>query len=79
MNPEKPTIPEVLPLVRAYLAQHPAGGALHIVLGDGNVSDADVKFCIEHAKAHEDAEGLVLAELLLRMSRTQRLKLGAIR
>lgn len=72
----KPTIPEVLPLVRAYYAKgNYAGGALHIVLEDGNVKDSDVRFCISWARQENDADGLALAELLLKMSKTQRIKL----
>jgi hypothetical protein len=71
----KPTIPEVLPLVREYYAEHMAGGTLHIVLDDGNVDDSDVQFCLEYAQREGDEAGVRLAAILLRMSKTQRLKL----
>jgi hypothetical protein len=74
----KPTIPEVLPRFRAYHIRYPEWGALHIVLADGNVSDADVAFCREVAEQRGDAEGLALATLLAQMSRTQRTKLGRL-
>lgn len=41
----RPTVPEVLPLVRAFLERHPAGGSLHIALDDGNLRDSDLEFC----------------------------------
>ena len=75
----KPTIPEVRDSFRAYLAQHPTWGSLHIVLDDGNVEDSSVEFCLDFARECGDAEGERLARILLRMSKTQRLKLGALR
>lgn len=74
----KPTIPEVLPLLREYVATpgNGVGGSLHIVLADGNVADHHVRFCLEQAKAKGDSKGVELAELLLRMSKTQRIRLG---
>lgn len=72
---QKPTVPEVLPLALAYHAQHPVWGSLHIVLEDGNVADKHVLGCAETAAERDDAEGLRLARLLLRMSKTQRSRL----
>lgn len=72
----KPTVPEVLPLVRGYYSKNPVGGNLHVVLDDGNVDDSHVRFCIDQASAAGDTEGLRLGMLLLRMSRTQRKKLS---
>lgn len=76
----KPTIPEVLPVMRAFarLPGNGAAGSLHIVLDDGNVSDEDVRFCLEEARLRGDVPGAELAGLLLRMSRTQRRKLSAL-
>ena len=73
----KPTIPEVLPLVRAYYAKpgNGCGGSLHIVLDDGNVDAADVQWCLRYAQEQGDEDGVRLASLLLQMSRTQRTKL----
>jgi hypothetical protein len=73
----KPTVPEVLPLVEAYYALpgNSVGGSLHVVLDDGNVEDDHVRSCLEYARERGDKEGVELAEVLLRMSRTQRNKL----
>jgi hypothetical protein len=71
----KPTVPEVLPIVREYYEEHAAGGTLHIVLDDGNVDDSDVQFCIDYARRQGDNAGVFLGQILLRMSKTQRLKL----
>jgi hypothetical protein len=45
----RPTVPEVLPLVRRYLEREPTGGSLHIVLDDGNLRDSDLEFCYRFA------------------------------
>lgn len=75
---DKPTIPDVMPLVLEYYALpgNLVGGNLHIVLDDGNVKNSDVEFCINKCREYNDLKGIVLCELLLRMSKTQRLKLG---
>lgn len=78
MSEPKPTIPEVLDRFRAYHQQHPTWGCLHIVLDDENVADADVRYCLAYAQHEGDTEGVALAEILLAMSRTQRLKLGEV-
>lgn len=74
----KPTVPEVLPLVRE-LYNSPGGRAgccLHIVLDDGNIDDDDVDFCIRWAidQQHERCERL--ARILRLCSKTQRRKLS---
>lgn len=74
----KPTIPQVLPLVRALYARHCAGCCLHILLDDGNVEDAHADFCIDYAMGEGHAECLRLAQLLRAMSKTQRRKLSAL-
>lgn len=74
----KITLPEVVGDFAEYLASNPAWGSLHIVLDDGNVDDASVNYCLEHARNVDDIEGARLAEILLQLSKTQRLKLGKI-
>lgn len=78
---EKPTVDVVEHLVRAYYAVHgnEAGGSLHILLDDGNVSDDSVRFCVTSARRQDDEKGEALARVLLRMSKTQRLKLAKLR
>jgi hypothetical protein len=75
--PEKPTVDRVGPLVREFygLPGNGVGGSLHIVLDDGNVEDGSVRFCRDYALEHGDAIGYALANVLLRMSKTQRHKL----
>lgn len=73
----KPTIPEVAPFIRMYYAMdgHGVGGSLHIVLDDGNVEDHSVSFCRTWALERQDYFGAALANILLRMSRSQRWRL----
>jgi hypothetical protein len=80
VNKPKPSIPEVIEDFRAYFAEpgNGAWGSLHIVLDDGNVADHSVAFCVEWSKERGDAEGERLANILLRMSQTQRRKIAGI-
>jgi len=71
----RPTIPDVLDGFVDYLKQHAAWGSLHAVLEDGNVSDRIVRYCLNRAEATGDKEAAELARVLLRMSKTQRLKI----
>lgn len=72
----KPTVPDAKPLVAMVYAGHPAGCCLHIVLDDQNVSDSSVDFCIEWAREKKHALCEVLALMLRRMTKTQRMKLA---
>lgn len=76
----KPTIPEVLPMVRAYYAKpgNGVGGSLHVVLEDGNCERGDVEWCLAYAIAQADGDGAALARVLLKMSETQRRKLAGL-
>lgn len=74
----KPTIPDVIGRFRNYYEINPEWGHLHIVLEDNNYDDEDCEYAIKWAKDVGDLEGLGLARLLLRMSRTQRNKLSMI-
>ena len=77
---EKPTVPEVLPLVKALYAT-PEGGCgccLHIVLDDCNVSDGDVQFCRDYAVERGHTDCVTLSDLLLKMSKTQRHRLARL-
>lgn len=71
----KPSIPQVLSRFTDYLEKNLAWGSLHIVLSDNNVDDDSVRFCINYAEEKGDQEGKELAEILLTMSKTQRLRL----
>jgi hypothetical protein len=79
---DRPTVPEVLEIARAYntvLEQRGSyvWGPLHIALGDGNLEDDSIVFCAERAVEDGDAEGARIAEMLLAMTGTQRRKIYA--
>lgn len=78
-DPRKPTVPEVLPYVRALYAREGggAGCCLHILLDDGNVRQGDADFCYGVAVGREHQDCAELAKLLQRMSPTQRMRLYA--
>ena len=71
----KPTVPQVMPLVRAIYRRNFVGCCLHIVLDDGNTKDSHVQFCLEQAREEGHADCLELAEKIALMSRAQRRKL----
>lgn len=73
----KPTVPDVLPLVRAVYARHCAGCCLHILTDDGNVCQDDADYCLQRAQETGHADCLAAAELLVQMSPTQRRKVYA--
>lgn len=75
MTDGRPTVPDVLPLVREYIRRNEAGGVLHIVLSDGNLDDSSVEYCLNEARKEGDAEAARIAELMLQMTRTQRTRL----
>lgn len=74
----KPTIPEVLDLFIAYKnkPENICWGNLHIVLDDQNVADIFVDFCKNQALEKGDEDGVRLCNILLSMSKTQRLKIS---
>ncbi len=75
---ERPRItPELVDRFAAYY-HHTGGewGSLHIVLADGNYQTEHVSFCLEWAENHQDHEGAVLAYTLLKMSKSQRGRVG---
>lgn len=77
-NVMKPTIPEVLPLVKAWYAKpgNGCGGLFHIMLEDGNHEQVWAVKALEAAQSSSDPEAIALASLLVAMSPTQRLKLS---
>lgn len=45
-----------VPLIEAVYDHHPAGGRLHIVLDDWNLSDSNISFCVDLINKNEWAE-----------------------
>jgi len=69
-------VPPLVERFRAYLETHGAWGSLHVALEDGNVDDTSVRWCKAWACKEGDTEGEALADVLLTMTKTQRLKIA---
>jgi hypothetical protein len=69
---DRPTVPDVLPIVKAIYERHCAGCCLHIVTDDGNAEQECAEFCLTYARdqGHEDC--IQAAEMLVQMTETQR-------
>lgn len=75
---DKLTVPDVLPSAHAYVSKegNSAGGELHIVLCDHNVDTDSVNYCLGRSIEVGDKDGESLCNQLLRMTKTQRLKVA---
>ena len=63
---------------KAYHAEHLTWGSLHIALDDVNLSNEDVLFCLNDARERQDAEGVVLARILLSCTPHQRERISQL-
>ncbi|HHC7101287.1 TPA: hypothetical protein ACN38J_003568 [Vibrio parahaemolyticus] len=70
---EKPIVRDVLVIARQYVSTNKTN--LHMVINNKNIKDEHINFCLEQARKCGDEQGVILAETLLKMSKTQRLKL----
>jgi hypothetical protein len=68
------TVPDVFPLVRAYLDKG-GSGALAPILDDGQYLDKDIQHCKALAQSNDDIEAARLADMFLQMSLLQRRKI----
>lgn len=77
-SPDRPTVPDVLPLVRRLYQLDGAGGPLHIVLDDYNIDDGSIQFCLDALCDETDYDGETvmlsreIGTMLLQMTLTQR-------
>lgn len=80
IDPNKPTVPEVAALVKAWYAKpgNAAGGIFHVILDDGNSEQFFAESALEEAVTSGDPESIELAQKLVAMSPTQRLKLSHV-
>ena len=69
---------EIKEKFQKYKNKNSSWGSLHIVLDDNNIQDSSVLFCKQYAAEQNDYDGELLADILLQMSKTQRLKIGNI-
>lgn len=75
----KPTLPEVIPLVKQWYAEpeRAAGDLFHVILEDKNYQQCHATTALENARESGNPQAIELAEKLVAMSATQRRKLSA--
>ncbi len=76
-HPDRPRVPDVLPRAAAYLRRNWSGGPLHVVLDDGNLGPAHIRYCRAEAVEQEDDDAVWLMDRMLEMTPTQRRRLVA--
>ena len=71
---DRPKVPEVVALVKAYYAKpgNGVGGNLHCVLDDGNLDGISISWARQRALDAGDADGVALADKLLKMTPQRR-------
>ena len=76
---DRPKVPEVSVLVRAYYAKpgNEAGGNCHVALDDGNLDNGGLRFCLAECEYYGDKDGAEIMRLMLQMSRSQRRRVRA--
>jgi hypothetical protein len=63
---------DLLADVRFFYTGNPTGGNLHVCLDDGNMSDGNVWWCLQHASGKKDLEAVRLACRLLSFTEEER-------
>lgn len=79
----RPTVPEVLPLVRAIYNRPDGSGVtgccLHILTDDGNTGVDTAQFCFDYAREQGHVDCIAAAEMLVLMTETQHHKVYWLR
>jgi hypothetical protein len=70
----RPTVPLVVLKAREFYTKHGngCGGVLHIVLDDGNVEEAHVRFCRDEAVKKDDHDAIDICDDLLELTAEER-------
>lgn len=71
----RPTVPAVIPLVRAVYLRHCAGCCLHVITDDGNCEQRFAEHAIDRAQGLGHDDCLAAATAIAQMTNTQRLRL----
>lgn len=72
----QPLSKENLDKFKVYVRSNGGAGVFSIVLEDKNVQDKHVQFCKELAEKSKNAEAVELADIMLGLSKSQRIKLA---
>jgi hypothetical protein len=70
------SVTEIIKTIHSYTEKegNNVGGHLYMVLSNKNIRNCDIEYCIKQAEINGDTEGANLGKSLLRLSKTQRLK-----
>lgn len=71
---DRPCVPDVVALAKAYYQRFPVGGNLHVVLDDGNLRLGFVQSCFDVAMKEGDELGATIAYMMLQMTSSQRFR-----
>ena len=66
---------ETVELIQKIYQKYPTGGALHLVLDDGNIEDRDIQWCMNNLWDDEKKDSALFercAKNLLAMAKTDR-------
>jgi len=76
MKDEKITTPLLVEKIKDYVSRagNEVGGNLFMVLSNYNIHNDHIQYCLNQANERGDQAGVDLAKLLLKASKTQRLK-----
>lgn len=68
-NPNRPKVPDLVPLIAAVYANHGAGCCLHVVTDDGNWECAE--FVLGYAREQGHPACIAAAEMMVQMTESQ--------
>ncbi len=73
---DRPKVPEVLTLARAYVRKpgNGAAGKCHVVLDDYNFNLGDIDFCLTECERAGDQDGTTIMSKMRQMTRSQRFR-----
>ncbi len=74
LPPDRPKVPEVRALVKAYYAKpgNGAGGNCHVVLDDSNIKEHFLVSTLAECSAAGDVDGAEIMRRMLKMTSSQR-------
>lgn len=79
LDPERPKVPDLVPLIQAVYRRHAAGCCLHVVTDDRNLERSNVEFVLDWARRAGHPDCVAAAEMMQRMTRSQIGRAGRLR
>lgn len=68
----RPSVPDVFPILREIYGRHCAGCCCHIVTDDGNYEQEHADWCLQYAREKQHTDCIAALEMLVQMTDTQR-------